>query len=161
MSATEQCVKEQCKRLSSLPSLEPKTKEGKREIIDALLRNCQSNLHVGEVITRFLEHEENPYNVIAALIRIAWETRRPDEAPPGCDSCALGPDEFTGEMRWTAWIGKDRSDGISYAVRCCCERGRWLRERDLLTAKPKAPAKAKHEHKADADWQRMAAGDTK
>jgi hypothetical protein len=161
MSATEQHVKEQCKRLSSAPLIEPKTPEGKREIKDTLLRNCQSDEHVTEVITRFLEGDEDPgYMPIAALVRIAKKTRRLDEPPPGCDRCALSPDEFSGEMRWSAHVIQDRGDGISYAKRCDCERGRWLRIRDLAVEKPKAPAKAKHEHKADADWQRMAAGDT-
>jgi hypothetical protein len=161
MSATEQHVKEQCKRLSSLPMIEPKTPEGKREIKDTLLRNCQSNEHVTEVITRFLEGDEDPGCMpIAALVRIAKKTRRVDEPPPGCHRCGLGPDEFTGEMRWAPHIAIDMGKNYSFASRCDCERGLWFQDRDRESGKPKLPAKAKHKHKADVDWQRMAAGDT-
>lgn len=129
MSATESHIKTQCQRLGSVPMIEPKTKEGKREWMEVLLRNCQSDEHVTAVMTAFLENVADYRNPIAEIAKIAkstWEFAKP---PAGCDYCAIGPDVTTGEMRWATHVPVERG-GISAVSRCECPRGIWFSRKD-------------------------------
>ncbi len=136
MSATITHIKAECKRLGSVPMIEPKTREGKQEWVDVLLRNCQSDEHVTAVMTGFLEGVSDYQNPIAELAKIARATQDFGRPPAGCDYCAIGPDVNTGEMRWSAHICGERG-GNSFAVRCECPRGVWFSGKD--TERSNAP----------------------
>ena len=130
MKLTRQDAQQQAKRLQSCPMLAPQSDEGRKEIVDCLMRHCQSAEHAQAVMTQFLDeaiHVQGP--VTAWLAASARQTRKSDQAPTGCARCWLGPDFNTGEVRWAAHVSTDR-DGISFAMRCDCERGQWLKIRD-------------------------------
>lgn len=158
MSATEKHITEQCKRLAAVPVLMPTTTDGKREIREALLRHCQSNEHATATVTAFLENSIECRNIVAELVQIARASRRADDPPPGCDRCWLGPDPYTGEARWAAHVQVNRN-GFECAVRCTCERGKWLAAE---SSKPHGKAERgqpKMQQPSAADFGRRAAGD--
>jgi hypothetical protein len=155
VNATESHVRAQCKRLSAAPMIEPRTIEGKREWIDALLRNCQSDEHVTTTMTAFLETVTNYQNPIAEICRVARAMQRPASIPSGCNRCAIGRDS-AGEMCWAAHVPVERN-GLSCAVRCDCQRGTWLARKDaerLNVPERKPPTKLE-----PVDFAKLAAGD--
>src|SRR4051794_3759271 len=133
MKANERNLKDECRRLSSLPLLlpaDPRAAEAAaKEIMRALLRHCQSDEHVSDVITTFLEDQRDWRNPVAELVQIARTTQRADAPQAGCDVCFLGAESNTGEIRWATHVTGERH-GYTYAARCNCERGQWLAARD-------------------------------
>lgn len=158
MSATLLHIKAECKRLGSIPMVEPKTREGKQEWVDVLLRNCQSDEHVTAVMTAFLENVADYQNPIAEVARIARSTQSHGEAPAGCDRCAVGPDVSTGEMRWAAHVPAFRG-GYSCAERCDCPRGVWLTRKDADRLNVPAPERKPPTKIDPPDYAKLAAGD--
>jgi hypothetical protein len=144
--------------------LDPKTEDGKRAVVDALMRHCQSNEHVTQVLLQFLETSRDCKNLIAEVVEIARQTYRDDQPPPGCRRCELGPDERTGEMRWAPHVGVDR-DGYSFAVRCPglpgkpCLRGKWFKQRDRQPEEPKASLRMAAAKEIAPEVKRRAGGD--
>lgn len=125
-----------------------------REILEALLRNCQSDEHAGEVVTKFIETPHFPGDIIADLVSIARATQKFDQPPAGCEDCAIGPDITTGEMRWSAHVTGTRPDGATFAQRCSCVRGAWYRNADASPrTDPKRPGRSK------SDFRKLASGD--
>lgn len=161
MSATEKHVKTECKRLAAAVMIEPKSAEGKREVVDALLRNCQSDEHVTSVMTAFLEGSRECQNLIAELVSIARRTQTTDQAPAGCDTCLLGPDLETGEMRWAPHVAVVTGSNTA-ATRCSCDRGRWFAAKDVERRSLAPPAKRQQSGSftRPADFAKLAAGDS-
>lgn len=133
MTTKEGCLK-QLKRLKMVPIYVPVldeegTREWAREWLNVLMRNCQSDEHAAQTMDRFITETvtcENPLATFASLARSGWKS---DVPPPGCSECELGADIDTGEMRWAPHVMGERN-GYTYAMRCKCERGRWLYSRD-------------------------------
>jgi hypothetical protein len=152
----------QGRRLQANPMLAPQSKEGVTEIVDCIMRNCRDVEHAVRTMTAVLDNCTDPRNLTAEIKRAAGEALNvPQALPDGCEVCHLEPDPLTGAARWMAHVPGERK-GYSCAVRCTCARGQWLSRRDQersadhLARKPEA----KHEHPADADWARKAAGDS-
>lgn len=127
-----------------------------REVLDALLRNCQSDEHAEEVVTAFIEKPHFPGDVIADLVAIARVTQKLDQPPAGCGICEIGADITTGEMRWAAHVTGIRANGTTYAARCACARGQWYRNADGATAPKAEPQRAE---RVRQDLRRIASGD--
>jgi hypothetical protein len=120
----------QAKRLQSSPMLAPQSDDGRKEIIDCLMRNCDDAEHAESTMTQVLDNCDDPRNLTAEIRAAAVATlHRSESVPDGCDVCRLMPDPLTGAARWMAHVPFERN-GYSYAVRCNCERGRWLKRRD-------------------------------
>lgn len=159
MSATKDFCKTQVGRLSVTPLFAPKTRQAGEDWLNTLMCHCQSNDHAERVMTQFLENCTEAKNPLAEIVIIARETERHDEPPPGCSECELGPDETTGEMRWAAHIGGERN-GVSCAVRCVCDRGKWLLAKDVERMKSagKKPVKRTAPMTRVRDAKTLAAG---
>jgi hypothetical protein len=163
---TRDHARAQAARLQANPILAPQSDAGRTELIDCLMRNCQSSEHCAAAMTALLDGSiEFPREMETTTARLAFCARRlqiAETAPAGCDRCYLGPDVTTGEIRWYAHVPGERN-GYTYAARCDCERGKWLaaRDRERLATEARGDRKpvARHEHAADADWQKRAAGD--
>jgi hypothetical protein len=130
MKLTREYARQQAARLQACPMLVPQSDKGRAEIIDCLLRHCQSAEHSAAVMTQFLDGSLNVRNPVAELATIARATQTTDQPPAGCDGCYLGTDIDTGEVRWAAHVFVERND-ISFARRCLCARGRYLRAADI------------------------------
>lgn len=156
---TRDHARRQANRLQACPMLAPQSDEGKREVVDCLMRHCQSAEHSETVMTQFLDGALHVQNSIAELAAIAHATRQNDQPPPGCDRCYLGPDVFTGEVRWASFISVDRRDGLSSAHRCSCARGQFLNAADVArqVAQLEQPKAARMTSAGDA--MKRAAGD--
>lgn len=134
MAATRTHVKEQCARIfNSCPILSPKDPKAAtaqaKEVAELLLRCCQSDEHVTETVTGFIENALHCENLVAELKLFAAKTQHADAPPPGCDRCNLGEHPTSGEQRWAPHVPGERN-GYSMAVRCDCRRGRWLAAQD-------------------------------
>lgn len=161
MKLSRDDARKQGKRLQSCPMLAPQTEEGVKEIIDCLMRNCQSAEHAANVMTQVLDSALEVKGPITAWIAsTARQSQIADQAPAGCDQCYLGPDMDTGEVRWAYHVPVDIG-GYSRAARCCCQRGRWLYARDTqrFAEQPEEPRKQRGGLGAAADWAKQAAGD--
>ena len=122
MSTNHQYVKIECRKVfSTIPLLNAMPKEGKDEVISALERNCQDDLHVALVLRMFQENVLEWHNPIAELVKIARETAKAEKAPDGCDHCRIDDDAETGEPRWGYFVN---------GARCTCPRGQWLKAKD-------------------------------
>jgi hypothetical protein len=162
MSINRSDARKQAARLQASPMLQPQTDEGCREIVDCLMRHCQSAEHAAAVMTQVLDSALEVKGPITAWIAsIARGSQVADQAPAGCEHCYLGPDINTGEVRWAFHVSITSRYGITSAGRCTCERGRWLAAKDAerATTAPVDAKKPKHEHPEDADWAMKAAGD--
>jgi hypothetical protein len=129
MKLTREQARKEGARLQASVMLAPQSDEGRREIVDCLLRNCQDARHAAEVITAVLDDAIRPQNLTAEIAAIARRCQHPELAPPGCDLCALGEDLGTGAMRWAPFVSI-RIRGYECAQRCTCARGRWLASKD-------------------------------
>jgi hypothetical protein len=160
---TRDIARKQAKRLQSSPVLVPQADDGMTEILDCLQRHCRDGAHAERTMTRLLDSAKNPRNITAEIARCAAETRekQAEPLPDRCASCPPGDRVIV--------------DGPKYSSvgRCGCARGEALKARDAAawaeltkTRKIDSPEpqsrempRAGHEHPADADWQRRAAGD--
>lgn len=129
MRITRESAQKQAKRLMACPALAPQSDEGKREVVDCLMRHCQSPEHAAEVMTAFLDTAIDPRNITAELASIARQSRLDDALPTGCPACTLEPDEATGAPRYASHVTGERN-GYDIAARCKCPRGISLKERD-------------------------------
>lgn len=129
MKLTREIARQELARLASNPMLFPQSAEGKTELLDCLMRNCADAEHCAEVMTALLDTVEDPRSITASIATIASRTRRPDQAPPGCEQCYAGDDVTTGAAIWLPFVSVEIR-GYSCARRCSCARGRWLAERD-------------------------------
>jgi hypothetical protein len=156
---TRSMAQKQAARLQACAMLAPQSDEGRKEVIECLLRHCQSEEHAAETMTKFLDGALHVQNLTAELAALARETQRQEEPPVGCQECYLGPDVSTGEVRWAAHVGFER-DGLWFSHRCSCPRGRWLAAKDAerAQAKPEKRKPVKPMTPA-ADFLRRAAGD--
>ena len=155
---TRDHARRQANRLQACPMLAPQSDEGKREVVDCLMRHCQSAEHAETVMTQFLDGALHVQNSIAELAAIAHASRQNDQPPPGCDLCYLGPDFSTGEVRWAAHVSVDRN-GLAFARRCSCARGQYLNAADVVRAAA-LPGQGKSAHVASAgDAMKRAAED--
>lgn len=133
MKITRESAQKQAKRLMACPALAPQSTEGKQEVVDCLMRHCQSPEHAAEVMTAFLDTAIDPRNITAELASIARQSRQDDALPVGCGLCTLAPDMHTGAPRYAAHVPVTRN-GYDFAIRCACERGRVLKSRDCKRA---------------------------
>jgi len=165
---TREIARKQAARLQSNPMLAPQSDDGRREIVDLLLRNCQSGEHAEAVMTAFLERARKVENVTAEIATIARATATAEQAPAGCERCYLGPDVSTGEVRYAAHVSRIVG-GYDVATRCDgiggigCPRGQWLsardRERRTVEAAKVASDERRRATPERADFARLAAGD--
>jgi hypothetical protein len=130
---TREQAQKVARRIAGAPALLPHSPEGRTELVDAILRHCSDYSHAQKVMTELLDSALKPVNMIAALAAIAARTRRPDQAPPGCDKCSLGPNRTTGELEYLSHVSVTIR-GYSTAKRCDCARGQWLAEGDRARA---------------------------
>jgi hypothetical protein len=154
---TRDFARAQGKRLQASPMMAPQSKEGVREIVDCLMRHCQSEEHAERTITAFLDGATEPKNLTAELAAIARRSQIPDQLPAGCPRCFLGPDVDSGEVRWAAHVPGVRG-GYSVALRCECERGEWLAAKDQERKAANPPAERAAPIGRE-DWMKKAAGD--
>jgi hypothetical protein len=143
----------QARRLQSSPMLAPQSDEGRKEIVDCLLRNCVDVEHAARAMTALLDNCTDPRSLTAELKRAAADTlNMPQSLPDGCERCEILPDPNTGAPRWSAHVYGEKR-GYSCAIRCSCERGQWLERRDQeRMAEVRKP-------KPQEDLMRIAAGD--
>jgi hypothetical protein len=159
MKLTRQDAQKQAKRLQACPMLAPQTDEGRKEIVDCLMRHCQSAEHAETVMTRFLDEALHVNGAVTAwLAATAGQTRQADQPPPGCRQCWLGPDLSTGEVRWAAHISVQRGE-YSFATRCDCERGQWLQRCDAERPIPERRTGAMDSAKQINDGRMKSAGE--
>lgn len=130
MTASKQHIESECRKVfGAIPLIRSLTKDGKAEIIAALLRNCRSNEHATQVLREFGEGVHDWHNPIAELVEIAKRTTPQEQPPDGCDKCYEYTNEQTGKSVWAAHIEVVRN-GYFCAVRCECPRGKWLEAKD-------------------------------
>lgn len=154
-------AKAQAKRLQSSPMLSPQSDDGRREIVDCLMRHCESVEHAARAMTALLDNCTDPRNLTAELRSAAVSTAYEHQViPDGCSVCYLEPDVTTGEARWYAHVSKERN-GYTCAVRCGCARGQWLKRRDQERRQVEKPAKVQQSRKLTGagDYAMRAAGD--
>ena len=124
-------AQKQARRLQSAPMLAPQSDDGRKEIVDCLLRHCADAAHDQRAMTRVLDGTLDPRNLTAEIAAAAAESRSVPvvELPPGCARCTLDPDLITGAARYASHISEP---GELYDVsrRCDCARGRSLASRD-------------------------------
>lgn len=162
MSATKQHCKTQAWRVMNFCKAakeDDQAAQVAREVLEALLRNCQSDEHATAVVTAFIESPHYPGDVIADLVAIARRTEQHEQPPAGCDHCAIGPDVSTGEMRWASHVSLELASGVSYAARCQCPRGLWLLKQDAKRANEPAPQPRKAPKPERPDVRQLAAGE--
>jgi hypothetical protein len=146
----------EAKRLQACPALAPQSDEGRKEIVDCLMRHCEDYGHASRTMTHVLDNCPEPRNLLAEIKAAAVETlHMPESVPDGCDHCRLEPDPITHKPRWMAHVPGERN-GYSMAVRCACARGKWLLRRDQERG---APAPEQHGGLPMPDVRRIAAGD--
>ncbi len=158
MRLTREIAREQLARLASSPMLFPQSAEGKIELLDCLMRNCVDAEHCADTMTRLLDDVTDPKSLTAAIAAIAWQTRRPDQPPPGCEECGLGLNQTSGVMEYLPYISVQLG-GCSFARRCGCARGRWLAARDYERANRSASDRASLAPPRQLDFKAMASGD--
>lgn len=132
---TKKFCSQQIDRLRTVPLYVPRMEDDKAatvwlsEWLNVLMRNCQSNEHAQECMSKFLTETIHCENPIATFVAIAKQTAKADEPPPGCDVCYLTPDVNTGAARWAAHAPVF-TKGYESAARCSCARGQWLAKKD-------------------------------
>lgn len=136
----------------------PQTPEAWAELAKILQRHAKSRDHASRIVGRFLEpgagtRFPTPGEFASAARSIPADASfdRPD-LPNACEAC----EPYAGLYRIVA------RNGAEGAARCDCARGTRLRQLDAIrqtTGQGKPADRARHEHPADADWQRKAAGD--
>lgn len=123
----------QAKRLNACPMLAPQSDEGRKEIVDCLMRNCMDADHAQRTMTLFLDTSDHIHGAVTAEIAIAARQteNNSSEVPQGCRDCwsGVGPD---GKDKWEAWPRMVLVRGYEVSARCECERGKWLAERDRI-----------------------------
>lgn len=129
MELTRESARRQAMRLQSSALLAPKSDEGRTEIIDCIMRHCQSAEHAELVMTAVLDGSIDVKNMTAEIAAVAKRTRKAEVPPNGCERCAIDPDINTGESRWSPYVSVSRN-GCAFARRCDCARGRWLAAAD-------------------------------
>ncbi len=125
---TRELARQQAARLQSSPMLAPQSDEGRREVVNVLMRHCQNAEHAEMVMTALLEECRDPRNLTAELVAIARNTKRKEDLPAGCDACSAGND-LDGVPSWLPFVVVE-INGYSSGRRCTCARGRWLFARD-------------------------------
>ena len=113
----------QAARLDAAPALAPKTQQGRDEVIDCLVRNCRNEDEARRVITAVLDGVCRCQNLTAEIAAIAREIRSPEQLPPGCAACKVGPG------LWAPFVTTEHPGGFGSA-RCTCPRGKWLAAHD-------------------------------
>lgn len=132
MKISEAAAKKQAKRLMANPMLAPQSPEGQLEIMNCLMRHCESPEHAERTMTELLDGTRDPRNITAEIAAAARLTRKGAALPAGCDRCRY-TDVDTGQVQYYAHVSGTRN-GYDYAERCGCARGRALRHLD--TAPP-------------------------
>jgi hypothetical protein len=115
-------AKRQAARIDACPALAPQTDEGRNEVTECLMRNCQDAEHARLVVTRLLDDVLECQNLTAEIAIIAQATRKQDPLPPGCNRCKGEPFIGGPDGLWT---------------RCTCARGQALRARDRSLDDPR------------------------
>lgn len=130
-------AKRQAARIDACPALAPQTDEGRNEVTECLMRNCQDAEHARLVVTRLLDDVLECQNLTAEIAIIAQATRKQDPLPPGCNRCKGEPFIGGPDGLWT---------------RCTCARGQALRARDrsLDDPRPAEPTAASVERDGSA-----------
>lgn len=149
-------AREQAKRLQSSPAIAPQSKEGRQEIVDCLMRNCDDAEHAERAMTQLIDTCKDPRNITAELAGAASSTRKSTQPLPGpCAECPEGD-----------WIPCERN-GYTGVRRCNCNRGVALIARDRAVwaemestrPKPANGAKLNDNWKAVDARMRRAAGE--
>lgn len=160
MKLTREQAAKQAKRLQANALLIPQSPEGKTEIIECLIRHCDSPEHAERTMTELLDGAKDPRNITAEIAEAARLTRKGPGLPEGCDRCRV-TDPFTGEVKYLPYLGEFRN-GYDRAFRCACARGKALAaldaKRGMATEKQDAK-KAATVQRAE-DWAKLAAGDS-
>jgi hypothetical protein len=108
-------AKEQLRRCGGMPG-QPDDEVAIDESIKALTGAARSKTHARRIVDSLLAQSQF-FPTVAEILTTA-EQIEGDELPAGCRECRGDP-----------WITGERS-GVSCAVRCSCERGRYLAARD-------------------------------
>lgn len=109
----------QAKRLQVSPVLAPQSAEGRKEVVDCLMRNCEDIEHAERAMTAALDGCVDPRNFAAELAIAAKGTRKSNIVlPEPCPECP--EDDYVPFER----------NGYSGVGRHNCARGLALRERD-------------------------------
>jgi hypothetical protein len=137
---TRELARQQAARLQSSPMLAPQSDEGRREVVNILMRHCQNAEHAATVLTALLEECRDPRNLTAELVAIARNTKRKDNLPPGCDACYAGED-LDGAPSWLPFVTV-QIRGYSAGRRCACARGQWLSARDRQREAEQLPGRS-------------------
>ena len=138
---TKNHVKAQVARIfNSCPILSPKDPRAATaqasEVIETLMKFCQSDEHVTETVSGFIQNTLQCQNLIAELVVYAGKTQRGDVAPAGCEHCDLGVDADTGIQQWAPHVTIEREyplgsgQMVQCGARCACLRGKWLAAMD-------------------------------
>ncbi len=156
MTLTRELARKEAARLQASPMLAPQSDEGRREIVDCLMRHCTDEEHARAVMTELLDSVERPQSITAEIATIARKTLHRDCPPPGCHLCCMGEDPITGAVRWASHVSVDVR-GYPCARRCTCQRGRWLADCDRQQ-QPETPRPTLAMAKA-ADFKLLAGGE--
>jgi len=128
-------AQEQAARLMACPMLAPQSPEGRREIVDSLLRHCVDQAHAERTMTRFLDTAADIRGALTAVLtQTAEETRKGPVLPDGCPECWTGVDPATGKDTWAPYPRMRTIRGCDYSQRCTCARGAWLAANDKARA---------------------------
>jgi len=126
---TREYARAQVQRLLANPMIAPQSDEGAREIIDCLMRHCETAEHAQATMTIFLDQTPEPRNVTAELASAAQRALNGPILPPGCEACAY-KDPLTGVTLYYSHLAIDGAGKYSAVVRCTCARGKLLQAAD-------------------------------
>lgn len=128
MKLTREIAQAEAARLQSSVMLCPQSKEGRAEIVDCLLRNCQDAEHARRTMTQLLDNALEVKGALTAWIaNFARAGLSPEQPPPGCSRCDAGPQWPDGAQGWSAFVSARGRNGVE---RCDCERGQWMAAKD-------------------------------
>lgn len=125
---TRQQAQQQVFRLTANPMLTPQSDDGLKEIVDCLLRHCESIEHAEATMTAFLDSSPNPRNVTAELAAAAKLAKSGPSLPDGCDLCRYR-EPLTGLIKYRSHISVVVR-GYESSKRCACPRGQALEAAD-------------------------------
>lgn len=128
MKLSREHAAKQAKRLQANAMLIPQSPEGKTEIVECLIRHCDSPEHAERTMTELLDGARDPRNITAEIAEAARLTRKGAPLPAGCERCRY-TDADTGQVEYRPHVSGTRS-GYDFAERCGCARGLALAARD-------------------------------
>lgn len=120
---TREQARKQAKRLLANAMLTPQSDDGIAEIIDCLMRHCNTAEHAGRTMTEFLDSARDPRNVTAEIAAAAERVAEPVKLPEGCDTCRYVDESGATGYRPHVVVANRCTEALG---RCSCARGRTL-----------------------------------